>query len=78
MAEITSHVYYDTAASPFLYNAKIYSSAIDIIGPDRIIYGSDYPLLDLGRYQKELEKSNISKEDREKILGKNISLLIQD
>ncbi|MGA1824803.1 MAG: amidohydrolase family protein [bacterium] len=78
MAEITSQVYYDTAASPFLYNAKIYSSAIDIIGPDRIIYGSDYPLLDLGRYRKELEESNISKEEREKILGKNLSLLIRD
>ena len=77
MAQITSNVYYDTAASPFLHNSKIYSLAISIIGPDRIIYGSDYPLLDLNRYQKELEESNISKEDTEKIQGKNLSLIIQ-
>ncbi|MGA1871601.1 MAG: amidohydrolase family protein [bacterium] len=76
MADITKNIYYDTAASPFLYHSKIYSIALSIIGPERIIYGSDYPLLDFNRYRTDFKESNISKHDREKIQGKNCSLLL--
>ncbi len=71
-----AHVYYDTAASPFLYSKKIYSIAGQIIGPEKILFGTDFPLLSFRRYLKELEESGLSKEDREKILGLNVSRLL--
>ena len=71
-----THVYYDTAASPFLYSKKIYSIARQILGPEKVLFGTDFPLLSPRRYFKELEESGLSKEDREKILGLNVSRLL--
>lgn len=38
------NVYYDTAASPLLYDKSVFRTVLDGIGPERILYGSDYPL----------------------------------
>ncbi|MGB9630063.1 MAG: amidohydrolase family protein, partial [Thermodesulfobacteriota bacterium] len=47
------HVYYDTAASPFLYSSKIYTIVKEIVGVERILFGSDYPLIRPQRYFEE-------------------------
>lgn len=39
------NVVYDTAASPLLYDARIYRQAIGAVGAEKILFGSDYPLL---------------------------------
>ncbi len=39
------NVFYDTAASPLLYDSRIYRAVIDIVGAEKILFGSDYPLL---------------------------------
>jgi len=39
------NVYYDTAAVPLLYRRQVYRSIVDIVGPEKVIFGSDYPLL---------------------------------
>jgi predicted TIM-barrel fold metal-dependent hydrolase len=38
------NVWYDTAASPLLYDAGIWSRALPVCGSDRVIFGSDHPL----------------------------------
>jgi predicted TIM-barrel fold metal-dependent hydrolase len=38
------NVYYDTAASPLLYDASIWKRATAILGEDRVLFGSDFPL----------------------------------
>ena len=72
-----ANVYYDTAASPFLYSKKIYSIAREIVGIEKILFGTDYPLIRPQRYFKELEESGLSREDQEKILGQNFLKLIE-
>ena len=67
------NVYYDTAASPFLYSKRIYPIAKEIVGPERVLFGTDFPLLPPQRYFRELEESGLSKGDQEKILGLNFS-----
>jgi len=69
--EVLGNVYVDTAASPFLYRPEIYRYAIDILGVDKILFGSDYPLLTLNRYIKELEDARVEEADRLAILGVN-------
>ena len=69
--KLSSRVYYDTAASPFLYDPHIYQVAVTIIGEDRILFGSDYPLLPPSRYFKEIESTELSKAVQEKIKGEN-------
>jgi len=70
------NVYYDTAASPFLYNTKIYRSALLLAGKDKILFGSDYPLLKPSRYFQEIEKEGLSEDDRAKLLGENVANLL--
>lgn len=38
------NVYYDTSATPLLYEPSIFRHMIDIIGSDKILFGSDFPL----------------------------------
>jgi predicted TIM-barrel fold metal-dependent hydrolase len=73
VAKGMANVYYDTAASPFLYSKKIYEIAREIVGIEKILFGTDFPLISPRRYFKELEESSLSKQDQEKILGLNFS-----
>ena len=75
--EVLKNVYVDTAASPFLYRPEIYRYAIDILGVDKILFGSDYPLLTADRYQKELLEARVEGEDLRAILGGNARRLLQ-
>jgi predicted TIM-barrel fold metal-dependent hydrolase len=77
VAKSMVNVYYDTAASPFLYSKKIYAIASEIVGAEKILFGTDFPLLSPQRYFEELEESGLSKEDQEKILGLNFLRLIE-
>lgn len=38
------NVYYDTAATPLLYPADVWSRALPACGLDRVLFGSDFPL----------------------------------
>ncbi len=73
VAKTMTQVTYDTAASPFLYSNKIYALASKMVGVEKILFGSDFPLLSPRRYFKELKDSGLSKEDQKKILGLNFS-----
>ena len=76
VAKAAERTWYDTAASPFLYRRKIYSVAVAIVGADKILFGSDYPLIRPGRYMEEMEDSGLGEEEKRKILGQNIQELL--
>lgn len=63
-------VYYDTAASPYIYDEKIYPAARDIVGSGRILFGTDCPLLDAGRYLPSIKKY-FPGDGEAKVLGGN-------
>lgn len=69
--ETLKNVFYDTAATPYLYSSAIYSTAVKITGADKIVFGSDYPLLGVDRYKSIIEKEIDSAEDRHKIFEGN-------
>jgi len=75
--ESLKNVYFDTAASPFLYAPQIYRYAKEIAGLDKILFGSDFPLLKPIRYFKELEKTGLSKDQIESICGRNAARLLK-
>ncbi|MEN9663582.1 MAG: hypothetical protein RL324_2531 [Verrucomicrobiota bacterium] len=39
-----ANVYYDTAASPLLYGPGVWGQFIGEVGPERVLFGSDFPL----------------------------------
>jgi hypothetical protein len=70
------NVYFDTAASPYLYDSKIYQIADAIIGVDKILFGSDYPLLPSTRYFSEMADAGLTKMQLNKICGDNARQLL--
>lgn len=70
------NVYFDTAISPFLYRPEIYRYVRDLVGADRILFGSDYPVMAPSRLLKEIDTMELSDEDREMILSGNARRLL--
>ncbi|MBF0199770.1 MAG: amidohydrolase family protein [Desulfamplus sp.] len=73
--DVLKNIWYDTAASPFLYDPAIYRVVREVGLIDKVLFGSDYPLLGPGRYFKDMNESGISIEDKRKIQGENAQLL---
>jgi predicted TIM-barrel fold metal-dependent hydrolase len=71
-----NNVFFDTAASPFLYSPQIYNQVIQIIGADKILFGSDYPLMPPGRLLREIKSLNLPKEVEQAILSGNAKRLL--
>jgi hypothetical protein len=76
IAAICQGVYYDTAASPFLYNKRVYQIALSIVGPHRILFGSDYPLIPPARYKQEMQEAGLDEKELEAVLGLNARRLL--
>lgn len=74
--ETLVNVYYDTAASPFLYRPDIYPNAVRLAGEDKVLFGSDFPLIRPARYFKEMAASGLSDAERDRICGGNAQKLL--
>ncbi len=70
------NVYFDTAVSPFLYRPDIYRYVKDLVGADRILFGTDYPVLPPSRLLKEIDALELSEDDRDMILSGNARRLL--
>jgi len=74
--EALENVWFDTAASPYLYDPGIYPVVGSIVGFEKILLGSDYPLLSPSRYFKEMEKAELSENEIDQVSGDNAVLLL--
>lgn len=66
-----NNVYYDTAASPYLYIPQVYEAARLAGIIPKVMLGSDYPLLSPSRYFKEMDKTGLTGEEKAMIAGGN-------
>lgn len=74
--EVLKNVWFDTAASPYLYDPSIYRLAVDTGMIDKILLGTDYPLLKPERYIKDIDESGISSVEKDKIMKGNAEALL--
>jgi len=74
--EVLKNVWFDTAASPFLYDPQIYRMAARIVGSDKIVFGTDYPLVSPKRYFEEMELAGLSQDSIRSICGENAVRLL--
>jgi predicted TIM-barrel fold metal-dependent hydrolase len=71
-----ANVFFDTAASPLLYTPEIYNQVIKLVGADKILFGSDYPLLAPSRLIKEIKALKLGEEAENLILSGNARRLL--
>ena len=74
--EVLQNVWLDTAASPFLYSPEIYRIAGEIVGFEKILFGSDYPLIKPQRYFSEMALAGLSATTVKQIKGFNAAELL--
>ena len=71
-----SNVYFDSAASPFLYRPEIYPTVASLVGAERILFATDYPLMRPSRPLAEVAAQPLAESDRRRILGENAARLL--
>jgi predicted TIM-barrel fold metal-dependent hydrolase len=76
VAKALTNVFFDTAATVFLYKPEIFGHMRQIIGSDKILFGSDYPLMHQNRVLAQIQSSKLPEEDKARILGVNAQKLL--
>jgi predicted TIM-barrel fold metal-dependent hydrolase len=56
VAALTQKVVYDTAASSYLYRPAVFRAVLDIVGAERVLWGSDHPVLGMGRFLRRTRR----------------------
>lgn len=70
VSRIMCNVYYDTAASLFLYRDEIFTLAAHWV-PGKVLFATDYPLIEPGSFMRRLEAARIPTATLRRILGGN-------
>ena len=76
VARDLDNVYFDTAASPLLYTQDIFSAVHGVSGPDKVLFGSDFPLIKHTTLLKQVEAAQFPGDSSAKILGDNARQLL--
>jgi len=75
VARTLANTFYDTAAAPFLYSPQIYTALLPVIGSGRLLFGSDWPLLDQVRVLDHVRSAGLSPKDLDNVLRANAERL---
>ncbi len=76
LAKTLRNVYYDTAALPLLYEPTAVTAAAVTAGSDRILFGSDYPLLSHRRVANCVQNAGLESEQLDAVMSGNARALL--
>lgn len=84
---LAGHVCYDLAANPLLYELRSVRIAADLVGIDRLLYGSDFPLTlypsqcrtpDFTRFLHQLQKeAGLTAKEQAALFNENLTALLK-
>jgi predicted TIM-barrel fold metal-dependent hydrolase len=69
-------VFFDTAASPFLYRPEVFPVVVGLVGEDKVLLGTDYPLMQQNRLIRQVIEAPLTDEAKEGILYNNAARLL--
>lgn len=84
-AKACANLFYDTAASPLLYDWGVFREMIDAVGAERVLYGSDHPLdlypqsgslLRVGAMLPDVRSAGLSETELGAVLGRSAAELL--
>jgi predicted TIM-barrel fold metal-dependent hydrolase len=64
-------VAYDSAASTYLYRFGVFRAVLDIVGPERVLFASDYPVLKQGSYLKSVLGARLHDDELPAVLAES-------
>ncbi|MGA3006697.1 MAG: amidohydrolase family protein [Opitutaceae bacterium] len=79
-AKSRPNLFYDTAALPLIYGPDAIRRMLDAVGAERVLFGSDYPLIlfpreetepGLGKFLAQLSKADLTAAESAAMLGGN-------
>jgi predicted TIM-barrel fold metal-dependent hydrolase len=56
ITQIAQRVVYDSAASTYLYRFDVFRTVLDLVGAERVMFASDFPILRQDRFLKRVEQ----------------------
>jgi len=74
--QITANVWYDTAATAYLYHNTIVPVVAGLVGVERILFASDFGLLRQRRIMDYISQSGLDADAVENVLGRNAQQLL--
>ena len=71
------NVWFDTAALPYLYKPAVLEAIISAVGSDRILFGSDFPLMSQEKVISYIQEADIKPDDKKRIFFDNLNHLLE-
>ena len=73
---ISNNVWYDTAATVYLYDQRIFQAVANLVGAERILFASDFGLLRQKRIIEHIQRSGLDDRAIQMVLGENAQRLL--
>jgi uncharacterized protein len=79
------NLFYDTAASPLIYAPDVFRRMLDVVGAERVLFGSDYPLILFPRVETQpgfagflaqIAGAGLTAAERTALLGANATRIL--
>lgn len=70
------NIYFDSAASPFLYDREVFDVVAGLVGADHILFATDWPLIKHERLVKQVDASALTKDEKAHVMGGNAARLL--
>lgn len=67
----TANVAYDSAATSFLYDSSIFRRIIDLVGVEKVVFGSDWPVLGQAKLIDRIRGLDLTGDELAAVLGGN-------
>ena len=74
--KVLENVYFDSAASPFLYSPDVFTKVAELAGVEKVLFASDFPLMEPARPLKQVHGLDMTAEDKQRILGENAARVL--
>lgn len=75
--ESLRNVFYDSAASTYLYGSDIFPVVARIVGCERILWGTDFPLLSQSKFLDKVRLCGLNEEELSAVLGGSAARLLR-
>ena len=74
--EVLKNVYFDSAASPFLYRPEVFATVAELAGAKKVLFASDYPLMEISRPLEQARSAGLTPDVEAALLSGNAAKLL--